>query len=82
MAKMTRKDANSLVAIGFCIPRFYKPAVWAKAKRLMDNVVCPAGLATAHDFGRGKGKYTSPLDITDVQKQTLTILEQQGRLAD
>lgn len=78
--KLTAKEVESLVGIGFCQPKFYKPGVWRKAKKLMDTVVCPNGLARPFDFGRGKGKYDSELSIKDVQARTIDILSKQGNI--
>lgn len=75
MLKFTEDEVRHLVGIGFCQPRFYKPSVWRKAKRLMDNIVCPNGLAFPFDFGRGKGKYESDFSIEEVKSRTIEILE-------
>ena len=71
---------HRLVAIGFCQPKFYKRSVWQAAKNIMDDIVCPHNLAYAKDFGRGKGKYGSDLDIGQVQSKTVDILRQQNRV--
>lgn len=83
MSKKTRLSADTidvLVKIGFCQPKFYKPASWARAKRFMDSVVCPAGLAKPFDFGRGKGKYTTSLDVDDVVSKVVCLYREQGLL--
>ena len=77
---LTQREVFNLVAIGFCQPKFYKRSVWLKAKRLMDNVVCKSGLGTTHDFGFGKGKFTSEHDINYVQSKVVELLKQQGSL--
>lgn len=63
MAKkeLTKEEVLNLIGIGFCQPKFYKPSAWKKAKEVME-VLCYRIRKTGvkpHDFGRGKGKYTS-----------------------
>lgn len=82
MMKYTREEAASLVGIGFCQPKFYKRSVWQKAKRLMDNVVCPNRLARPYDYGRGKGKYESDMEIDVVKKHTIEILAKKGLILE
>jgi hypothetical protein len=77
---MTTHHIHRLVAVGFCQPKFYKSSVWRAAKKLMDEVVCPNKLATPFDFGRGKGKYNSNLDIDEVKKKTVEVLASQNRV--
>lgn len=78
--KYTTLDVKTLVGIGFCQPKFYKASVWRKAKKLMDEVLCPNQLAEPYDFGRGKGKYNSAKDIKDCVKDTTEILKKEGML--
>jgi len=78
--KYTKAEVIHLVGIGFCQPKFYKKNVWRKAKQLMDDVVCPNGLAYPFEFGRGKGKYKSEFDIDDVQNKTIAILTASFRI--
>lgn len=83
MAKIKRYttlEVKTLVGIGFCQPKFYKASVWRKAKKLMDEVLCPNQLAEPFDFGRGKGKYKSIKDIKDCVKATTEILKREGML--
>lgn len=63
MAKkeLTKEEVLNLIGIGFCQPKFYKPSAWKKAKEIME-ILCYRIHKTGvkpHDFGRGKGKYTS-----------------------
>ena len=80
--KLKKEEVLSLVGIGFCQPKFYKPSVWRKAKRLMDTIVCPNNLAYPHDFGRGKGKYNTELSIEDVKQKTIGLLRNSGQLIE
>ena len=45
-------------SIGFCQRKFYKPGAWNRAMKVMDILV-KEGYAVPHDFGRGKGKFTT-----------------------
>ena len=78
--KYTTLDVKRLVSIGFCQPKFYKASVWRKAKKLMDEVVCPNNLGTPHDFGRGKGKYKATDDIKTCIAGVTEILSNEGML--
>lgn len=71
---LTRDDINILIGIGFCQPKFYKPSAWKKAKAIMDNLVCPLGLAFPHDYGRGKGKFSSNYDIDEVKEKIADLI--------
>lgn len=66
--KMTRDEVYELIHIGFSKPLLYKRAVWVKAKKFMDDIVCPLGYAMPHDFGSAGGKYTTNYDIDDVKE--------------
>jgi hypothetical protein len=59
------KTINQLVKIGFCQPRHYQKTVWNYAKRMMD-LACLKGYAEPFDFGKGKGKYVSNIEIKEV----------------
>lgn len=50
------EEVSKYISIGFGVPKDYKPAAWAKAKRYMDELV-ELGYVTKNDLGRGKGKY-------------------------
>ena len=53
-----RVDLENLIGIGFCQPKFYKPAVWQRADRVMQKLCeLTESSVRRHDFGRGKGKY-------------------------
>jgi len=77
---LTEDEVMSLIGIGFCQPKFYKPVIWRKAKKLMDDVVCANNLARPFNFGRGKGKYTTDYEIEEVKEKTISILKKTGRL--
>lgn len=66
---METKDIDNaigdLVGIGFCQPRFYLPTVWKYADKMMKRGVA-LGHVAPFDFGRGKGKYTSERDNTEL----------------
>ena len=70
----TKDELESYVNIGFCQPKFYRPEVWRKAKRVMD-IACLLGLAKPFDFGRGKGKYDSDLKPSEVVSKLMKALE-------
>jgi hypothetical protein len=80
--KLTEDEVNKLVGIGFCQQSYYKRHVWLKAKRLMDNLVCLNGLAVPYNYGHGKGKYESELDIDEVKELTVELLRNEGNLID
>jgi hypothetical protein len=63
--KLTEDEIENLVRIGFGQPKFYRPEVWRKAKRVM-IIACSLGLAEPFDFGRWKGKYLTDLSYSDV----------------
>jgi hypothetical protein len=62
---MTCSEVEELIGIGFDQPKHYKPSVWNAAKKIMDECVV-LGLVQPADLGRGKGKYTSKLTISQV----------------
>lgn len=63
--KYTREEIETYVSIGFCQPKFYTPSAWNKAKKLM-TIAVAHNLAKPYNYGRGKGKYTTNLEIKDV----------------
>ncbi|MAA93001.1 MAG: hypothetical protein CML21_00555 [Rheinheimera sp.] len=71
---LSEDEIRSLIGVGFCQPKFYKRSVWLKAKKLMDEIVVPLGLAYPHDYGYGKGKYSSDCDIDEVKSQVVELL--------
>ena len=72
--KLSEDEIRTLVGIGFCQPKFYKRSVWLKAKALMDEVIIPNGWAYSHDYGHGKGKYSTDLDISSVKEHAVLLL--------
>ena len=72
--KLTEDEIHNLIGIGFCQPKFYKRNVWIKAKKLMDEVLVPQGLAYPYDFGFGKGKYESDFEISEVKSRVVNLL--------
>jgi hypothetical protein len=65
---MNTQEIENLVSIGLCQPKFYKRSVWARANTLM--LKCAQfGLVKPHDFGRGKGKYTTDLTPREIAEQ-------------
>lgn len=46
------------IGIGFCQPKFYKSYAWRRASNVM-ILLCDKKLAYPHDYGRGKGKYST-----------------------
>lgn len=71
---LSEDEIRSLIGVGFCQPKFYKRATWLKAKKLMDEVIVPKGLAYPHDFGHGKGKYSTNFEIDQVKENVVSIL--------
>ena len=62
---MSNEVLRDLITTGFSQTRHVQPWAWRYAKQLMDRA-CALGLARPHDFGRGKGKYTSELHTPDL----------------
>lgn len=57
---MTTKEIIESINIGFCQPKFYKRSVWNKAVKVMEYLSDNTnGEVSRHNFGPGKGKYTS-----------------------
>lgn len=75
---LTQDEVKTLIKIGFCQPKFYKPSIWRKAKSLMDEIAVPHKLARPHDYGRGKGKFTSDLGINDVWEAVAKLICQEA----
>lgn len=72
--KMTRDEVYELIHIGFSKPILYKRQVWLKAKKFMNDIVCPLGYARPHDFGAGGGKYTTNYDIDEVKNSIADLI--------
>jgi hypothetical protein len=67
-----------LIRIGFCQRSFYKPSVWKAAMDVM-KVLVKHNLAYPHDFGHGKGKYTTDLSLTDdISFMAQTVISKRG----
>ena len=62
---MSSEVLRDLITTGFSQTRHVQPWAWRYAKQLMDRA-CALGLARPHDFGRGKGKYTSELHTPEL----------------
>lgn len=52
------------ISIGFCQPKFYKPSVWAKSKKIMEELCKMDCGVIPFDYGRGKGKYSTNKEIS------------------
>lgn len=76
--RWTSVEVKNAVGIGFCQPKFYTPTAWRRTKSLMDELVCPLGLAFPHDLGRGKGKYSTDFDISDVAREVQRLISPFG----
>ena len=63
--KKTDQEIKDLISIGFCQPKFYKTSVWARAKRVMEEL-CKTEYVTPFDYGRGKGKYTYSEELREL----------------
>lgn len=55
-AKYTNQEISRLALIGFCQPKFYKQAVWKKAKALME-LACNMNIGVVYRPHRGAGHY-------------------------
>lgn len=71
-------EVKSVIRIAFCQPKYYTPTAWRRSKTLMDTLVCPLGLAFPHDYGRGKGKYSTNFDIDEVTKEIQRLISPFG----
>ena len=75
--KKTDAEIKNLIEIGFCQPKFYKPSVWAKAKRVMEKLR-KTEYVTAFNYGRGKGKYNYSDKLKDLSHdETINFLVEQ-----
>lgn len=72
--RWSRQEAKDTIGIGFCVPKYYIPAAWRRAKDLMDKLLVPLDLTFAHDYGRGKGKYSTDHDIAKVQAEVMDLI--------
>jgi hypothetical protein len=72
--QLSEDEVRDLVGIGFCQPKFYRQSVWKKAKALMNEIIIPNGWAFPYDYGFGKGKYSTDLDIETVKLNVLQTL--------
>lgn len=52
----TSDEVKKLTYIGFCQPKFYKPSVWVKAKKLM-LLACEMDIGVYHRPYRGAGHF-------------------------
>lgn len=70
--KYTPEQIKTLVYIGFCQPKFYKPHIWAKAKKLM-LIACEMQIVLHRPY-RGGGHFwcTDNVSIEEV----VTILRE------
>lgn len=71
-------DVKCVIGISFCQPKHYTTTAWRRSKTLMDSLVCPLGLAFPHDYGRGKGKYSTDFDIDDVAREIQRLISPFG----
>jgi len=60
---MDKAEIIKYIGIGFCQPKFYKPAAWRKAKLIMNKLVSLNVGVIPYDFGRGKGKFITTGDL-------------------
>lgn len=76
-----RTITEHYIGIGFCQPKFYKPSVWRKAKKIMEWLCDNTPHVYRFDFGRGMGKYRmqGEWDKRDFWKQAIPDL---GKLYD
>jgi hypothetical protein len=56
MTEQAIKYVARFVGIGFCQPKFYKPAAWYRANKTI-QVLISEGYAVPHNYGHGKGKF-------------------------
>jgi hypothetical protein len=70
--EMTEQSVNyvsNYVGIGFCQPKFYTPAAWYRAKKVI-QVLIAEGYAIPHNYGHGAGKFSKTAkakDLTNAQ---------------
>ncbi len=77
---MEKEQILELVRIGFCQPKFYKRSAWLNAKSIMEDILIPRGLAYAHDFGHGKGKFSSDgMSIKEIAEMAYIIINMQRK---
>lgn len=70
-------EVYELIGIGFDQPKDYARTVWRKAKNVMD-VLVTVGVVKPCDLGRGKGKYTSSVQMTMDQLVQRYLLAKYG----
>ncbi len=79
MKRFTDAEIKTLVGIGFCQPKFYKPSIWSKAKKLM-LLACELNLGVIHRPIRGAGHFWIEGDAT-IQQVTDALVEKYGGVA-
>lgn len=65
--QLTRPEVINFIGIGFCQPKFYKRNAWLKAKEIMDFLVSLNVGVIEFDYGRGKGKYKTTKEISNIE---------------
>jgi hypothetical protein len=70
LSKLTDEEIKERIGIGFCQQKFWKRSAWDKSMKIM-KIVCSLGLAKPFNYGHGKGKYTSDLDISEVVSRVI-----------
>ena len=62
---ITTDEAKSLIHIGFGRKSDFKPCYWRRAEKIMNFLCDNTSDILPFDYGRGKGKYATKLDLND-----------------
>ena len=65
LTELDQEQVKRFIWIGFDKPCNYKKKYWNTANKLMNKLITK-NLVRSFDYGRGKGKFTSDLDINEV----------------
>lgn len=64
-----KKYVKNYVSVGFSHKKMFKTSSWKKAVEIM-NIGKELSIVLDKDFGRGKGKYTTPNNISIKEVET------------
>ena len=65
------KVIDSFLGIGFCQPKFYKPSVWAKAKKIM-LFLASMNIGIIHKPYHGKGHFWTNDNLDIIKDMTFS----------
>lgn len=63
--KLTVEETKSLIRIGFGKKSDFKPSYWRRAEKIMNFLCDNTSDIFSFDYGRGKGKYSTNLSLSD-----------------